>query len=388
MNPGISEQVLSNIKDALEANKARKGREANQERMEEKEEEEEEPEQAAMAKPKRQRGDKEPQEGGGQHEQQQKRARASVPLPGRCPRMQRCWEFLQSIQLHASYFDPRFDRCYCTSCAAQVRMPDVLERGGEHGSAYEVPKDCCGFGLKVPARAEALEVFKKWAVSFHGCPSSVLLKILEEGQLRMPGETLVDGSTLPNRLTRGGQDRIGLYTSPSIKYSELDIYTKPVTWQGYKVRTVLQCRQNLKIEPPALRIEGETIGWKRRFGDAPISQHFSNEEIERYTTSNNSIIPYRILVSFDVVTREDQEVAAQREAQEERRKLEEKVARLRKEAGKAEKERAAAEKERAAAERAMREAAERMEEAAERKEKLEGEMATARQRLAQLPRKR
>ena len=370
---------MSKVKDALEANKARKGREANQERMEEKEEKK--PEQAARAKTKRQRGDKEPQEGGVQQQQQQKRARASASLPGLCPRMQRCWEFLQSIQLHASWFDRQFDRCYCASCAAQVRMPDVLEQGGEHGSAYEVPKDYCGFGLKVPARAEDLEVFKKWAASFHGCPSSVLLKILKEGQLRMPGETLVDGSTLPNRLTRGGQDRIGLYTSPSIKYSELDIYTKPVTWQGHKVRTVLQCRQNLKIEPPALRIEGETIGWKRRFGDAPISQHFSNEEIERYTTSNNSIIPYRILVSFDVVTREDQEVAAQREAQEERRKLEEKVERLRKEAGDAE-------KARAAAERAMREAAKRMEEAAERKEKLEGEMEAARQRLAQLPRKR
>ena len=58
--------------------------------------------------------------------------------------------------------------------------------------------------------------------------------------------------------------------------------------------------------PPALRIEGETIAWKTRFGDAAISQHFPNCEIERYTDARNSIIPYRILVGMDVVTREEE----------------------------------------------------------------------------------
>eukprot|EP00961_Rhodomonas_salina_P029912 403055-Rhodomonas_salina.1 len=86
----------------------------------------------------------------------------------------------------------------------------------------------------------------------------------------MPGDTLIDGKTLQNRLTRGGQDRIGLYTSPSIKYSELDIYTKPTEWKGHQVRVVIQCRQ----KPESYRAGGETIGWQRRFGTTAISQHF------------------------------------------------------------------------------------------------------------------
>ena len=137
-------------------------------------------------------------------------------------------------------------------------MPDVLERGSLHGSPYEVPKgwcvmegesgettngsrvetkvvwtlislatdeviscpSCrrCGFGLKVPPRAHDIKVFAEWAVSFHGCPSNVLPSILKEGQLLMPGDTLIDGTVLPNRLTRGSNERIGLYTSPSIGY--------------------------------------------------------------------------------------------------------------------------------------------------------------------------
>ena len=72
------------------------------------------------------------------------------------------------------------------------------------------------------------------------------------------------------------------------------------------MRAVLQCRHNLKVNGEALRIEGETIGWQRRFGDAAISQHFSNREIERFTRARGSIIPYRILVGMDIVTRKEE----------------------------------------------------------------------------------
>jgi serine/threonine protein kinase len=231
-----------------------------------------------------------------------------------CQEMQRCREFLNHLGLDSKLFDPEHDRCYCASCVAAVgRMPELLEQDRPHGSPYEVPLGWCGFGLQVPARAQVEKVFEDWAVSFHGCPSDVLSSILREGQLLMPGDTKIDGSKLPNRLTvtKGNDQRIGVYTSGSIKYSELDIYTKPASWENGKVRTVLQCRQNLKIEPPALRIEGETIGWQQRFGNAAISRHFANDEIERFTRAKNSIIPYRILVSIDVVTREDEEKAKQ-----------------------------------------------------------------------------
>ena len=128
----------------------------------------------------------------------------------------------------------------------------------------------------------------------------------------MPGDRLMDGTQLANRLTGGGEDgagkgRIGVYTSPSILYSELEIYTQPEEWNGSKVFLVFQCRQDMTLKPPALRIEGETIGWEHRFGDVPISSHFPNSQIERYTDSSNSIIPYRILVAMNVVTREAEE---------------------------------------------------------------------------------
>jgi hypothetical protein len=177
----------------------------------------------------------------------------------------------------------------------------VLDVGTDH--PYEVPKGWCGFALKLPPKAEDLQIFN-WPVAFHGCPSGVLPSVLREGSLLMPGDTLIDGSKLPNRLTRGGDERIQIYTSPSIKYSALDIYTQPNVWQGHTVRVVLQCRQSLEFSTC-----GETIGWTKRFGSVSISPHFPNEKIERSTRSRGGVIPYRILVGLDVVTREMEQQA-------------------------------------------------------------------------------
>ena len=228
----------------------------------------------------------------------------AAPAERECEYKRRCREFLDSLKLDPMYFDAEHDRCYCSACAAAVSMPDVLEHGKGHGIPYEVPKGWCGFGLKLPPRAftKDLAVFEKWAVSFHGCPSGLIPSILKQGDLLMPGDKMIDGKELPNRLTRGGSDRIGLYTSPSIKYAELDIYSNPAQWSGSSVRTVMQCRQS----PETLEVKGETIGWQRRFGEARFSQHFSNDEIERFTTARGCIIPYRVLVGLDVKTREEE----------------------------------------------------------------------------------
>jgi hypothetical protein len=236
--------------------------------------------------------------------------------------MQKCRSFLATLRLPAAYVDPAHDRCYCQSCASAAQIPDVLEISSPHGLAYEVPKGWCGFGLRAQARAEALNVFQEWAVSFHGTQSSRITSILDNNGLLKPGDVLLDGTTLPNRLTRGGADgkgkgRIGFYTSPSIKYSELDIYTTPDEWEGHKVRVVLQCRQ----KPGSFTVEGETIGWARRFGSAPISTHFGNDKIERFTEAGPSIIPYRILVGLDVTTREEEEARKKAELQELRQRL-------------------------------------------------------------------
>lgn len=69
------------------------------------------------------------------------------------------------------------------------------------------------------------------------------------------------------------------------------------------MRAVVQCRQDPKSFSP----KGETVGWNKKWNNAAISKHFSNDSIERFTHSRGSIIPYRVLVSLDVTTREDEQ---------------------------------------------------------------------------------
>ena len=245
----------------------------------------------------------------------------------------------------------------------------MLERDSAHGCPYEVPKGWCGFGLVTKPTAKAEDVFRKWAVSFHGCPKGVMASVLKQGELLMPGDKMIDGKKLPNRLTGGGEDRIGFYTSPSIRYSELDIYTKPEQWKGHNVRTVLQCRQNMNVKPPELRVEGETIGWVRRFGDARFSQYFSNSEIERFTQARGSIIPYRVLVGLDIKTREQEE--------EEKRKLKEAFTRAVQMKQIATEKRAAAAKEKEKLKRAEADAAKAKEKLKRAEEKLKRAEAAA-----------
>ena len=54
----------------------------------------------------------------------------------------------------------------------------------------------------------------------------------------MPGDKLMDGTELKNAHTVAGKDnsRLKIYTSPSVLYSELDIYTDLGAFEGHKMR--------------------------------------------------------------------------------------------------------------------------------------------------------
>jgi translation initiation factor 4A len=223
--------------------------------------------------------------------------KARHKIESTCTFARDCRAYLDSMTLTQEYFDSKHDRCYCNSCLASACIPETLEDG-----SYEVPSGFCGFALTLPSRATALDIFNSGRVSYHGCPANALSSILLEGNLLMPGDSLVDGTKLPNRLTGGDKSRIKLYTSPSIRYSELDIYAPPAPFCGKRAKIVLQCRQM-----PGFHTCAETIGWEKRFGPIPISKNFPNETIERYTKSRGSIIPYRVLVALDVDTRWEQE---------------------------------------------------------------------------------
>jgi hypothetical protein len=131
-------------------------------------------------------------------------------------------------------------------------------------------------------------------VTFHGFKASNLPSMLREGILLMSGDKLMDGTELTNAHTVAGivNSSLQIWTSSSVLYSESDIYTEPVAFEGHNMRMVLQCRQN----PNSISKGGETIGWTSKFGTVPILPHVDNEEIECFTTSRGAVIPDRVRI--------------------------------------------------------------------------------------------
>eukprot|EP00961_Rhodomonas_salina_P066902 898263-Rhodomonas_salina.1 len=206
----------------------------------------------------------------------------------KCPCARECLEFLQGLGLDFSLLDEDHDRCYCSKCSTADRLPPTLSVAGE---LYDIPHGFCGFGIKLPARAESLQIFDSWHVSFHGLASSALTSVLFESGLLLPGDQLLDGSLL-KASTLG--DPSHLFTSPSVLYSEKEIYTKPVRIGDKVAKVVLQCRQK-----PGYDVIAETIGWEKQNPGKQISPHFPNSVLERRTRSRASVIPYRVLVKLE-----------------------------------------------------------------------------------------
>ena len=206
-----------------------------------------------------------------------------------CPQQERAKEFLRTLGLNSAFFDPSFDRCYCSTCAEH--LPATLRVAAEH--TYELPFGFVGFGMKVPPRADALKIFDNWAVSYHCLKATNVASVLNEGGLLLPGDTLLDGTTLGAAHTRD-KHRHRLYTSPSVLYSEKPVYTEPSRFCGDRAKIVLQCRQR-----PDFEVCGETIGWERKHPNKPITPHFPNSAIEWFTTRRNSVIPYRLLIKLE-----------------------------------------------------------------------------------------
>mmetsp|Transcript_19740 Transcript_19740/g.40274 ORF Transcript_19740/g.40274 Transcript_19740/m.40274 type:complete len:752 (+) Transcript_19740:157-2412(+) len=221
-----------------------------------------------------------------------------------CTKMQESWKFLDTLGLNQCFFNHSEDKCYCERCGSHIPKTIHLGDGlfeilGTKGGVYEIPHGWCGFGLTLPPRHQALNIFQEWSVSFHGCPASSVSSILDHGSLRKPGDVLLDGQNLANRATGGEKHRQKIYTSPSILYA--GIYTSPLAFEGSNVRIVLQCRQ--KTMNSDLLVEGETIGWESRFPGVQVSPHFCNSELEWSTNAGDSVIPYRILVNIGSLTR-------------------------------------------------------------------------------------
>ena len=201
--------------------------------------------------------------------------------------------YLDKLNLSDSYFDRFADRCFCQACEPKR----LWSRCGEN---YALPTGYFRFGLLLRREyAERRVDVQNWPVAYHGTPIRNLDSILRHRRIMFPGDTLDDGTVLPVRL--GQCHALGspvIYVSPTILYSQHDIYAPPVTFEygnppyvkRYRMKTVLQCR----VKPECFRKCSETLG----FGSTKFDDAFDNSEVEWVVSDKTGVVPYGLLIGM------------------------------------------------------------------------------------------
>ncbi|CAF0970461.1 unnamed protein product [Adineta ricciae] len=224
-------------------------------------------------------------------------SRRGSSRPGRseklmnCSYFAECLEYVKALRWSSGFFDRKHNRCYCHKCYSSD-LPNILQVAD---SNYVVPRGWAGFGLGVdPFRGD--DLWSSWIVVYHGTTPLAAQSIITHRAFLLPGDSLLDGTELA---IRPGHipGKVHIYTSPSIRYASLEVYsqvktfTSPKTNKQYKAQLVMQCKQ----KPGTFDVQGETVGW----GHKPICDIIPNKIIEHFSNRRSSVVPYRLLIRLE-----------------------------------------------------------------------------------------
>ncbi|CAF1285276.1 unnamed protein product [Rotaria sp. Silwood1] len=210
--------------------------------------------------------------------------------PSECSLMKLAKEFVDSLNWPKSLFDETHNRCFCTDCYPST-WENLLLAVGSH---YVIPRGWTRLGLHVdPMFKEEHNIWNKWIVTFHGTTKIAARSILTHRHFYLPGDKLIDGTILGIREGHIPNQKF-IFTSPTIVYSSLSVYSSKnsfyshVDRTNYEVQMVLQCRQ----QPGSFQVQGETVGAR----SIRICPYIPNEKIEYFTDIRSSIVAYGLLV--------------------------------------------------------------------------------------------
>ncbi|CAF3436859.1 unnamed protein product [Rotaria sp. Silwood2] len=197
-------------------------------------------------------------------------------------------KFLSTLQLDPSYLDPFADRCFCVSCEPR----QISERSGEK---YALPTGYYRYGIAIRREFTDKRVYiEDWPVAFHGTRKDCVKSIICHRRIMFPNDILDDGTKLPVRHNQCWAKEVApgaesvIYLSPTIKYSEHDVYAPPIGFEGYSIKLVFQCR----VKPNSFRKFPETLGR----GNSKFDPAFENDEIEWVTAERTAVVPYGLLI--------------------------------------------------------------------------------------------
>lgn len=210
-----------------------------------------------------------------------------------CDKLRIGQEFLKAHAWPQTFHNQATDRCYCERCYSHSE-PDTRVLGD---TTYVVPRGWTRFGITVDeAFVKHHQVWENWASCFHGTTMDSANSIITHRMFLLPLDKTMDGVRLQ---IRAGHipGEIFVFTTPTIAYAALDVYTKTYEFRSfsdgkrYQIKVALQCKQ----QPGTFIIQPETVN----FGDTRICQYIPNDEIEWKTQNRGAIMAYGLMLHIE-----------------------------------------------------------------------------------------
>ncbi|CAF1285760.1 unnamed protein product [Didymodactylos carnosus] len=197
-------------------------------------------------------------------------------------------DFLETLHLDKSFLDPFADRCFCAACEPQR----IWTRSGEK---YALPIGYYRYGIAIRRDFDDKRVnIENWPVAYHGTKVNCVVSIIRHRRIMFPGDILDDGTKLVQRLGQIHARAVApeggsvIYISPTIRYSQHEIYAPSIPFKSYYVKLVLQCR----VKPNSFGKFPETLA----AGSTEFDPEFKNNEIEWVTADRQAVVPYGLLI--------------------------------------------------------------------------------------------
>lgn len=198
----------------------------------------------------------------------------------RCQR-QVCLAYLKKLNLNPAYFDPKYDKCFCSVCHPTSSNPVWFAAG----AIYVAPLKWTRFGLRLDQTfVDENEIFKTWHTTYYATSKGKLSGIIDNRFIPFSGDILLKGEVFETKVL----NPLFVYTSPSIDYASLqhtcpvDLFEIDNVW--YNVKVMLQCKQNPK---------GSQKGRGTRKPECTLIPH---DEIDWKTDLRSSVVPFGLLI--------------------------------------------------------------------------------------------
>jgi hypothetical protein len=138
------------------------------------------------------------------------------------------------LGLRTELFDVNSDSaitCYCVACCDR-RLETTHQLGGVPAETFATPVGWCELRFVTPRIKANPEGFSRWHTAFHGTRVDSIKDIVSAGELAKAGDEVAFRKE-PLRVLDGhirGEWGEYIYMSPSMLYSGLPIYARPLVW--------------------------------------------------------------------------------------------------------------------------------------------------------------